>query len=362
MASNICTYGDLKQGKTVASIMAGWDGVFVGPKESAVADPANHMVGVQVVFWQVRTIADVRAAAHEAKRRGFKKMIADDFSHVAMNTEVAYKEQFKGSSNRYAPWNSLRADFHGLLADCTSLDMDFLFTAHLTPPRVEKMGENGAIKKAMQGGPRLPLGMQEDLPGYMDLVLRTQLAEDSPRGKFKYGWPVVYRNGPYDTDYCTGDRNHVAPDCGNMNLAEILRAASPAIAERFKRPPQLHEFIEGAVEYYSKALVGADEMVQEKIYGELIARCLEQFKTLGEKTANISVMWALNDCSARAYLRVNSLRARPFALYTGLGNRVGVPIVGGGSGTTMAMDAPAVASTPEAPVTAPVKSANGMSL
>jgi hypothetical protein len=339
-ALSTCVYGDPKTGKGVATLYAAWDAAYVGPKASAIIEPAKALLGFTPAFQQVLLISQIPGAAAAALKAGYKKLVVDDLSLLASNSEADYKRAFSGSSNRYAPWNAFRADLQGLLYHvCTTLGISVFFTAHEKAMQDERVAENGQTKKALRGGPRLPLGMQEDLPAYMDLVFRVQHSQLSPRGLVRYGWPYVLRGGGADPDYVTGDRLNIAPDCANLNLGEIFRDAGHG--DQFKRPALWHEWIEGAVTHYAKLLATAEKDLGEvdKINGELIARGMETFK--GDSRP---VQWALNDAAARAYLSKHGRRANPFQAWTGLGNLSSVPVVGTGA-AALSMDGAAPAAT-----------------
>lgn len=321
-ALSTCLYGDPKTGKSLAVIWAAPDAAYMGPKESAIVLPAESMLGYRPSFTPVLLISQIPVIAWEAKKRGFRKVVVDDLSHLAANTELWHKSQPYGGNN-FKVWGAVRADLQTMVYQvCNVLGMTAFFTAH---EKAAQAADPATGKKAMRGGPKLPSGFQEDLPSYMDLVYRVQHSGSSPRGLVKYGWPYIIRAGGGDLDYTAGDRFNVAPDCANLNLGEVFRHFNGGtIADQFRRPAPWHDWIEGAVEHYSKQVATneKDLAVVSDINRELIKVGLEAFK--GDRRP---VQWALNDTLARAYLRVHSRQADPWQAFMGMGNLSSVPVV-----------------------------------
>jgi len=296
-----CVYGGVKLGKTTDCLLSFPHAGYLA-RPGALA-PA-HWIGFTPKELVVTGIDGATAAIKKTKIGGrrapgdYPTIIVDDFSMLAEETVAALKEQFKGSKNKYAVWDAVRAKVLDFRSTAESIGMHVVMNAHETPPRVYE-------GRALRGGPRLPGTMAEDFPAACGIVLRAIPGE---RLAQNLTWPGRYLcDSNQDPGWVTGDRYGIAYHGCPMNLGELMRA-SGYIIERF---PGVDE---GAIEKAARYL--QDKLPLAATNDERLAVVREiraAFRAKG--LSDMVIRWSLRDAVDRTLIRL--ARAERYWEYTG---------------------------------------------
>jgi len=228
-------YGPAKTGKTLATVRAFPDGLFIAPKggltcarwlnwEPKVVE-ADATIGIPQITQIIKQAQDKYPA-----------IIVDDFS-ILCDLELA---KCKKSHSGWSAFDAFNQRVYELRDAARNAKCHVILTMHEQPPKEVKK-ETG--NKYIPGSPLIP-GWQlpEKLPAMADLVVRVIYDEDA------IGWPYLYQAGP-DPDYITGDRLAITPHSFPLNLREVLLMAGYDLP----RPEGL-EFMDKHVESASKAI------------------------------------------------------------------------------------------------------------
>lgn len=228
-------YGPAKTGKTLATVRAFPDGLFIAPK--------GGMTCARWLGWEPKVIeADANIGIQQITqviKQGQDKypaIIVDDFS-ILCDLELA---KCKKSHSGWSAFDAFNQRVYELRDAARAADCHVILTMHEQPPKeVKKEGST----KYIPGSPLIP-GWQlpEKLPAMADLVVRVIYDDDA------LGWPYLYQSGP-DPDYITGDRLAITPEKFPLNLREVLLLAGYDLP----RPEEL-EFMEAHVEGISKII------------------------------------------------------------------------------------------------------------
>lgn len=221
----VCVYGPPKCGKTGDGLMS-FPGCAVFAGDPGAVKNANQLCGlvegVDFTVHYAKGLADAAKACNQLLKSGKKPtaIIFDDFTRLV--------------EQRFADLEKTTTGFalFGHIRDDVIETRDMLRDARI--PAIVNTWERAAkIRGGLlsKGGPMLQGDLPEKFPGICDLVVRAVNDPDAP-GDFK----GQYQCEPSHPTYIMGDRDHVAPKLGPMNLGEILRAGGyvvprlPAIA------------------------------------------------------------------------------------------------------------------------------------
>lgn len=271
-------YGPSKYGKTTDCLYAFPRGVYVA--HPAALKPSENVVGYKLHPSQIQHLSRVDEVTKLLPKvgRDFDAVVIDDFS-LLTQSHLAYLES-KGH-NGFKLWGRLRDDVLELRDAARTCGRHVIINCHEDPPKTK----NGFY---IRGGPQLPGKLTEDLPTQMDLILRA-FSEPSRKG----AWPVVYRCGPNDPSYITGDRHGVTPDMAPMNLGEIFRMAN----YRIRRAPGL-EWMDEVVELAAQTLIQTPPEHEKAVLNQVVQL------VHGKHSQNpLHIRWVLRDSLDRVVLR-----------------------------------------------------------
>ena len=273
-------YGRPKTGKTLATLRAFPNGLFIAPRgglsckswidwEPACSEATDVEQLIQVLSDKKTNVAQYSA------------IIIDDFSIIADAELTKLRKTHKVVWDAYAVLSDRVCEFRDL---ARKLPCHVFLTMHEQPPReVKKVGGVKYIPGSPSiGGHKLP----EKLPALVDFVARVTYNPD-------YGgsWPYVYQVAP-DEHYVTGDRLSICPGIFSLNLREMLLAAGYSLP----RPKEL-EWTEKVVDKLYPAIL--EEMRKEDPdYKKILTKVANQLKDKNQK----HVRWALSDAFDRARL------------------------------------------------------------
>ena len=274
-------YGPAKTGKTLATVRAFPDGLFITPRggltcarwlnwEPKVIE-ADASVGIPQITQIIQQTQDKYPA-----------IIVDDFS-ILCDLELA---KCKKSHQGWSAFDAFNSRVYALRDAARNASCHVILTMHEQPPKEVK--KEGSVKY-IPGSPLIP-GWQlpEKLPAMADLVVRVIYDESA------IGWPYLYQAGP-DAAYITGDRLAITPDKFPLNLREVLLLAGYDLPR-----PEALQFMDEHVERISKVVAKELQEKRPKLKPVLTA-FLE--KLTQEEIDTRHIRWILADALDRAQLR-----------------------------------------------------------
>jgi hypothetical protein len=284
MSIFIIQYGPAKTGKTLASVRAFPDGLFIAPK--------GALTCARWLGWEPKIVeADEKVGIPQITQiikqaqGDYPAIIVDDFS-IICDQELA---KCKKSHSGWSAFDAFNQRVYELRDAARAADCHVILTMHEQPPKeVKKDGST----KYIPGAPLIP-GWQlpEKLPAMADLVVRVIYDDDDA-----IGWPYLYQAGP-DPDYITGDRLAITPDTFPLNLREVLLLAGYEL----ERPEKL-AFMDEHVEYISIAL--AKELREKRPKLKPILTAFLK-KLIEEEFDKRHIRWIFADALDRAQLRTH---------------------------------------------------------
>jgi len=274
------TYGPAKTGKTLATVRAFPDGLFIAPR--------GALACASWLDWQPECIVakDINQITQLIQNnKKYPAIIVDDFSIIA-DAEIA---QLKRSHKGWSAFDVFNERVYELRDAARNANCHVLLTMHEQAPKeVKHAGGNRYIP----GAPLIP-GWQlpEKLPALADFVARV-VHDDS-----FIGWPYVYQVGP-DEHYITGDRLSICPDKFPLNLREILLAAGYHVP----RPKQL-DWMDKTVDRIAQ-LLHKEIQKEEPNYKPILTQVATKLTDYNPR----HIRWAMADAFDRANLMCHSTK------------------------------------------------------
>lgn len=289
-------YGVSGVGKSTDMIYAFPDNAIIFGERNAVRAPARSVVGVEIADSniiqpnRIEDASDYIEKNHESlRKRGIIAAIADDFSLLAQNTFDHYeREQAKtGKKDGYFVINSLVDEIHRFRNVCRRASIHVFVNAHDGPRHLNK--NSG---RYINGGPKLPGQIQEDIGQAFDVVLHVVRNPTRP-----VGFKAEFHCG-VDSDYTTKDRLNIVDGVMPFNTAEYLRAAGYEIPRACGL-----EWMEPVVEHFATFIV---TLGQNIVNPQVMLQVGNEMRAaLAQKTSDPRhVNWVIRDAYDRAFIRV----------------------------------------------------------
>ncbi len=275
-------YGPAKTGKTLASVRAFPNGLFIAPK--------GALTCARWLGWEPKVVeADEKVGIPQITQiikqaqGDYPAIIVDDFS-IICDQELA---RCKKSHSGWSAFDAFNQRVYELRDAARAADCHVILNMHEQPPKEVKK-DTGT--KYIPGSPLIP-GWQlpEKLPAMADLVIRVIYDEDN-----SIGWPYMYQSGP-DADYITGDRLAITPEKFPLNLREVLLLAGYDVPR-----PEALQFMDEHVEAISPELAEQLEERRPKLK-PVLAFHAKKLKEEGLDDRHIR--WIFTDALDRAQLR-----------------------------------------------------------
>tara|TARA_R100000664_G_C2738249_1_gene127224 strand:- start:494 stop:1381 length:888 start_codon:yes stop_codon:yes gene_type:complete len=273
-------YGPAKTGKTLATVRAFPDGLFIAPKGGLTCARWLNWEPKLVEADEKIGMAHITQIIKQAQDK-YPAIIIDDFS-IICDVELA---KCKKSHSGWSAFDAFNQRVYELRDAARAASCHVFLTMHEQPPKeVKKEGST----KYIPGSPLIP-GWQlpEKLPAMADLVVRVIYDDDA------LGWPYLYQAGP-DPDYITGDRLAITPEKFPLNLREVLLLAGYDLP----RPEEL-QFMDEHVGRISQELVKELNQKRPKIKA-VLQPFVEGLSKEG--IDNRHVRWIIADALDRAQL------------------------------------------------------------
>lgn len=211
------------------------DLLFSFPRAMFLADRGSLKPSVRLCGFEpenvelANDVPEVLAGIKNARAKGIKFCVIDDYSLIADRAQQRLERRFTG----WKLFGEMKNELLSLRTAARDAGIHVIVTAH----QKEAKNINGTN---LLGGPNLPGAMQEAFPSAVDMVLRVVFESSHPL------WQAAYRSG-LDPNWVQGDRLHICPDPAPLNLGEILRSAGYDV-------PRLESWMDAAVEQASAFL------------------------------------------------------------------------------------------------------------
>ena len=212
-------YGPPKCGKTADALMS-FPGCAVFAGDPGAVKNASRLCGlvegVDFTVYYAKGLADAVKECHKLLKSGKRPtaIVFDDFTRLVEQRFADLEKTTKG----FELFGHIRDD----VIETRDMLRDSAVPALVNTWERAASTKGGLLRK---GGPMLQGDLPEKFPGICDLVVRVVNDPDAP-GDFK----GQYQCEPSHPTYIMGDRDHVAPYLGPMNLGEILRAGGYKVA------------------------------------------------------------------------------------------------------------------------------------
>ena len=281
LALFIITYGPAKIGKTLATVRAVPDGLFIAPR--------GALTCARYLDWEPKVIetgpkvgiTQITEAIKQAQDK-FPAIIVDDFSIICDQELAACKKTHAG----WSAFDVFNKRVYDLRDAARAASCHVILNMHEQAPK--EVGQSDE-KRWIKGCPMVP-GWQlpEKLPSHADLVLRVVYDEKA------IGWPYLYQSGP-DPDYITGDRLAITPERFPLNLREVLKLAGCDLP----RPEELTHF-DPLVDEICKDLI--PELATKRPKVKDLLSSWAQKLTDEDKLCPQHMRWIFSDALDRAHL------------------------------------------------------------
>ena len=274
-------YGQSKTGKTLATVRAFPDGLFVAPPGALTCS--------KWLDWEPKVVPVTRSAGFKyiievvkKAQKNYKAIVIDDLSLLADAELQACKKMVAG----FAAFDLFNNRVYDLRDTCREAQCHVFFTCHEQAPREVKKDN---FNRYIPGGPLMP-GWQvtEKLPAMADFVARVVYDEDAP------GWPYLYDTNP-DQNYITGDRLAILPGRFPLNLREALLGAGYDLP-RPKPLAWMEDHVERISHLLSPVLADPKQDLKTTLQPEGAA-------LIKNNHSQRHVRWVLADALDRAVLR-----------------------------------------------------------
>jgi len=275
------TYGPSGTGKTLATIRAFPDALFISPRGGTAC---ASFLGVTPKTIAPSSVSEVTALIkNKATAKKYSAVIIDDFSLLA-DTEL--DQQKKNARDKWAAHDVFNHQVYDLRDVAREAPFPVILTMHERSPR---QVENDQGKRTIPGSP-LIAGWQlpEKLPAYADFVARVVYSTDALGS-----WPYVYQTGP-DPDYITKNRVVNSPDKFPLNLRVLLLDAGYTLPR-----PKEFQWMEDVVQKVAPVL---QPILQQHDKESLQTLLTKIFKQLSTSHSQVHIRWALMDAIDTATL------------------------------------------------------------
>ena len=275
-------YGGAKTGKTLATVRAFPNGLFITPKGGLTCarwiDWEPKVIETDEKGYGIPQLVEVIKQAQDK----YPAIIIDDFS-IMCQTEL---QQCKKSHQGWSAFDVFNQRVLALRDAARNAKCHVILTMHEQAPK--EVGQENE-KRWVKGCPMVP-GWQlpEKLPTHADIVARVVYDENA------YGWPYLLQTGP-DNQYITGDRLAITPERFPLNIREVLLLSE---LTGVARPDKL-AFMDGWVYDISQDLAKEFDSKRPKVKS-VLAPYVEKMQKEGVKDRWIR--WILADALDRAQM------------------------------------------------------------
>lgn len=215
----VIVYGDYGVGKTVDSVYAAPESIFIAER-MAVQAPARAVCGIDIPNDHIVIPDGLPSMLNAIKAYAGKvaSIVVDDFSLIAQQMFTQLEKQGLKGFDLYGAFRAQMFDFR---MEARRAKMHVFVNAHDGVPHLNEL-----TRRMIKGGPKLPGQAQEEIVGIFDSAFRAVLSDARP-----VGWPAEFHVKD-DAQRESKDRLNVVLGVAPANLGEVLRARGYGLPRR----------------------------------------------------------------------------------------------------------------------------------